>query len=209
MAIIAVLAWFALLLQLFLMIHSAASSRETLQAVVNFFSFFTILTNLLVAVGLTLALLAPNSAAGRFFARPAAESGTAVYIAVVGITYALLLRHLWNPQGAQKLADVLLHDVLPVLYVGFWATFVPKAALRWSDALRWLAYPIAYMVYTVLHGLLSGWYPYYFIDIGAIGLPHALRNAAAMLIAFFLLGLLAVAPGRWSARRSPAPSVVE
>ena len=37
------------------------------------------------------------------------------YIAIVGITYSLLLRHMWNPQGTQKIADVLLHDVVPVL----------------------------------------------------------------------------------------------
>lgn len=201
MAVIAVVAWFALLLQLFLMI-SAASRGDVLLAIVNYFSFFTILTNLLVALGLSFPLVAPASPAGRFFTRPSTQSSLAVYIAVVGITYTLLLRHLWNPQGAQKIADVLLHDVVPVLYVGFWAIFVPKAMLRWNLALRWLAYPIAYMVYTLLHGLVSGWYPYYFIDVSVLGFPRALANAAGMLVAFFALGLLIVDIGRASARTS-------
>ncbi len=206
MAVIAVVAWFALLLQLFLMIATAAKA-DWLRALVNYFSFFTILSNLLVAVDLSLPLLAPAAAPGRFFARPSAQSAIAVYIAVVGITYTLLLRHLWNPQGAQKIADVLLHDVVPVLYVGFWTIFVPKATLRWPHAVQWLAYPIAYMVYTLLHGFISGWYPYYFIDVGALGYPRALVNAAAILLAFLGLGLLAVAIGRVRSKKS-SPSTL-
>ncbi len=202
MAVIAVVAWFALLLQLFLMIRNADQGAE-LRAVVNYFSFFTILTNLLVAVGTSLPLLASRSAAGRFFLRPPTQSAIAVYIAVVGITYTLLLRHLWNPQGAQEIADVLLHDVVPVLYVLFWAIFVPKAMLRWSDAVRWLAYPVAYMGYTLAHGMVSNWWPYYFIDVSALGFPRAMGNAAGMLVGFFFVAVLAVAIGRLTVRSSP------
>ena len=169
MAAIALLAWFALALQLFLMIQGAGSDGGSiLRATANYFSFFTILTNLLVAVGLSFQFVFSESRWGRFFLRPTVQSATAVYIAVVGITYSLLLRQLWNPQGAQKIADVLLHDGVPLTYVIFWLVFVPKAALRWGHSILWLAYPIAYMVYTLIHGLWSGWYPYYFIDIGAL-----------------------------------------
>src|SRR5665213_207478 len=205
MAAIALLAWFALALQLFLMIQGAGSDGGSiLRATVNYFSFFTILTNLLVAVGLSFRFIFSESRWGRFFLRPTVQSATAVYIAVVGITYSLLLRHLWNPQGAQKIADVLLHDAVPLTYVIFWLVFVPKAALQWIHAVQWLAYPVAYMVYTLIHGLLSGWYPYYFIDVGALGLPRALGNAAGMLVFFFGMALLVVANGRWLAHRAPA-----
>jgi hypothetical protein len=201
LAIIAVVAWFALVLQFLLMVQRAAPGTA-LHAVINYFSFFTILTNLLVAVGTTVPLLAPQSAAGRFFARPSTQSATAVYIAIVGITYSLLLRHMWNPQGLQKIADILLHDVVPVLYVAFWIFLVPKLTLRWSDAVRWLAFPLVYMVYTVARGLIAHWYPYYFIDVDTIGLSRALMHAAGLLLAFFGMGLLFIAIGRWTARSS-------
>jgi len=204
MAAIAGVAWFALALQLFLMIRdSDPGGMATLHAVVNYLSFFTILTNLLVAVGLSFRFLFSESRLGRFFLRPAAQSATAVYIAVVGIIYALLLRHLWNPQGAQKLADVLLHDVVPVTYGLFWLVFVPKTTLRWRDSIQWLAYPVLYMAYTLVHGALSGWYPYYFIDVRAIGLPHVLKNASAMLVCFIFMALIFVAVGRWVTRPAP------
>jgi hypothetical protein len=201
LAVIAVVAWFALVLQFLLMVQRAEPGT-TLHAVINYFSFFTILTNLLVAVVATLPSIAPQSSAGRFFARPSTQSATAVYIAIVGVTYSLLLRHMWNPQGMQKIADILLHDVVPVLYVAFWIFLVPKSTLRWNDAVRWLAYPLVYMVYTVARGLVAHWYPYYFIDIDTLGWSRALIHAAGLLLAFFGLGLMFIAIGRWTARLS-------
>jgi hypothetical protein len=199
LATIAVVAWFALVLQFLVMVQQAAPGRS-LFAVINYFSFFTILTNLLVALGASVPLVAPQSAAGRFFLRPSIQSAIAVYIAIVGITYSLLLRQLWNPQGAQKIADVLLHDVVPVLYIAFWIFLVPKFTLRWSDAVRWLTFPLLYMAYTLGRGFVSHWYPYYFIDVDTIGLSRALIHAAELLLAFFGLGLLLIAIGRWTAR---------
>lgn len=205
MAAIAAVAWFALALQLFLMVRGAGpDGGNTLRAIFRYFSFFTILTNLLVAVGLGFRFVFSESRWGRFFLRPEVQSATAVYIAMVGIVYTLLLRQLWNPQGVQKIADVLLHDVVPAAYCLFWMMFVPKATLRWRHPMQWLAYPVAYMAYTLIHGALSGWYPYYFIDVGAIGLSHALRNAAAMLIFFLCMGLLFIAIGRRLTRREPS-----
>ena len=200
-AVIACIAWFALGLQVYLMIAAAPEgSPAVLDRVVNYFSFFTILTNLLVAVMLTVPLVATKTTWGRFFSSATARAGTTVYIVIVGATYSLLLRQLWNPQGAGKVADVLLHDAVPVFYVVYWLIFAPKAGLRWKNALLWLMYPIAYMLYTLVRGVITGWYPYHFIDAGALGFPRALGNAAGLLLVFFVVGLLAVAVGRWMSR---------
>jgi len=118
----------------------------------------------------------------------------------VGVTYSMLLRHIWNPTGAQKLADVLLHDVVPVAFVLYWVIFVPKAGLRWKHALLWLLYPIAYMLYTLARGVATAWWPYPFVDANFIGFPRALGNGGLVLLAFFVLGLLAAGIGRWRAR---------
>lgn len=195
---IAVLAWTALLLQLYLMVVTgAAGAAAVLERVVNYFSFFTILTNFVVAVGLTVSFLFPGTGWGRFFSSAQVQTATAVYIVIVGATYTLLLRHLWNPVGAQKLADVLLHDVVPIAYGVYWLIFVPKGQLRWKHAVQWLIYPVVYMAYTLAHGALSGWYPYPFVDAAVIGLPKALMNGLMFLLVFFGAGLAAIAFGRW------------
>lgn len=204
MTAIAVVVWFALALQFYLMVFgSQAAPADRMSLIVNYFSFFTILTNLLVAVGLTLSLAAPRSGWGSFFSQPSARSATAVYISIVGVTYTLLLRHLWNPQGAQQLADILLHDVVPGTYVSYWLIFVRKNSLRWKDILFWLPYPLAYLCYSLIRGAATGWYPYPFIDAGKLGYSRVLVNAAMLVGAFLLVALLAVAIGRRTGHESP------
>ncbi len=166
-------------------------------AAVTYFSFFTILTNLLVAIGLVLPLLMPNSGGGRFFSQASVTSALAAYIAMVGIAYSLLLRHLWNPEGLQKIVDVVLHDAVPVMYVGYWLFFVPKTALRWKEVLWWLIYPLAYLSFVLIRGSVVGRYPYPFIDAGALAYLHVFVNSLMLVCGFLGISLLVVAISRW------------
>ena len=172
----AFLGWFALALQLYLMLVQAPAAM--LGAVITYFSFFTILTNFLVALVLTAAAVRPRAQWGQWVLRPSVQASTAVYIAIVGIVYQLLLRHLWNPQGAQWVADVLLHSVIPVGYVLYWWLFAPRDELSWMNAIGWLVYPGAYLVYTLARGAVSGLYPYPFVDVNALGYGGVLTRAA-------------------------------
>jgi hypothetical protein len=193
-AVGALLGWFALALQLYLMLLQ--SPTAIVGVVVSFFSFFTILTNFLTALVLTAAALRPRAAAGQFLLRPSVQAGTAVYIAIVAIVYQLLLRHLWSPQGAQWVADVLLHSILPVGYVLYWWLFAPREKLGWKHAIGWLVYPGAYLVYTLARGAVSGLYPYPFVDVNTLGYGGVLVRAAVLMLAFLGMGLLIVAIAR-------------
>lgn len=101
-SVMAVIAWFVLGLQFYLMVtRSDAQGAALWRLIVNYFSFFTILTNLLIAVGLTWPLAAPDSGGGKLFSQPAVTSATAVYIAIVGVTYSLLLRPARRAEGGR------------------------------------------------------------------------------------------------------------
>lgn len=194
----AILAWTALALQCYLTATLSISNGETLVAgLITFFSYFTVLTNLLVAVVLSCSAWAPKAGPGAFLARVTVQSATAVYIAIVAIVYSLLLRHIWNPQGWQKVADVLLHDAIPWLYVAYWVIFVQKSSLMWKHAVWWVTYPAAYFAYTLVRGAALGWYPYPFLDANALGYSRVSINAVLLLAAFLLTGLLVVGIGRW------------
>jgi hypothetical protein len=200
-AVGALLGWFALALQLYLMLVQAPAP-ERLGAVIIFFSFFTILTNILTALVFTAVALQPKGGWGQWLRRPSVQAATAVYIAIVGMVYQLLLRQLWNPQGAQFVADVLLHSVIPVGFVLYWLLFAPRAGLSWKDAVTWLIYPGVYLVYILARGAVSGLYPYPFVDVKVLGYPGVLARAAGLLLVFLGMGLLVVAVGRWTRARS-------
>jgi len=198
-----IIAWFALLLQLNLSVGmTAASGKPALMGIVIYLGYFTVLTNLFVALALLLPLVAPDSGIGRFAARPTVQGCAVTSILVVGIGYHLLLRHVWNPQGMQWIADMLLHYVMPILFFLHWLLVLPGHRLAWSAPLVWCVYPVGYIVYALVRGEVLQSYPYPFIDVTTLGYGGALLNAFGLLVCFVVLGLILVAVSNARARRA-------
>jgi hypothetical protein len=194
---LAALAGLSVILQCWLSMQLAIHNGRSIGAgLATFFSYFTVLTNTSIFVSLTLSLIGPASFAGKWCARPGVVAGIAANIAFVGLSYHFLLRNTWNPQGAQLLADLLLHYAVPAVYVLYWWSDAAKTALRWTHPLLWSIYPAAYLAYSLVRGYLVGSYPYPFIDAGHIGYARTMLNAVGLLIVFIVLGLLLVALGR-------------
>ena len=171
-----------------------------MEANVRFFSYFTIQTNILASLVLT--AFAVKRPLDEWLVHPFVRSAVAVYIAMVGLTYFTLLRHLWAPQGAQWIADATLHYVMPVGYLVFWLACVRKAGLRWYDPLLWLIYPLTYLLLILVRGKISGFYPYPFIDAGTLGYAKVATNAAGLVIVCAVLGAVIVTAGWRLARRA-------
>ena len=187
-ALIAVVAWFGVFLQLYLSLRlTDAMGMGTSLGLAIYLGYFTVLTNLLVGVAAALPLLVPSSAAAGFFVRPATVGWVTASIAFVGMAYFVLLRHVWNPQGLQLLADVLMHYVVPALCVIYSVIALRRAPLRWTLPLWWSLYPAAYFFYVLVRGVAIGHYPYRFVDVSQLGYALVLRNAVVLLAAF--LGL--------------------
>jgi hypothetical protein len=187
----AILGWLTIAAQFYLIICNRATT--VIETIFRFFVFFTILTNILVAICYT--SLWSRSAAGfnRFFSRPSTLTATTVYITVVGVVYNLLLRSLWKPEGLQLIVDELLHTVLPLLFIVFWWLFVPKDSLKWKSVFSWMIYPLVYILYVIIFGALTGFYPYPFTDVNKLGYARTLLNGAGLVVIFLLLSLLLVA----------------
>ena len=193
-AIIVVLGWFALLLQLYLIIlNRVASLPET---IVRFFSFFTIQTNILVALCFTFLWLKPKSKWGLFFSNSKIVTAITLYIIIVGFVYNAILRFLWAPTGSQKIADELLHLVIPILVLIYWTLFVPKKTLEFKNIFPWLIFPSVYLVYSLIRGAFFGFYPYPFIDVILLGYNKVLLNSFFMVLAFLFIGTLLIGIGK-------------
>ncbi|TCC99183.1 Pr6Pr family membrane protein [Pedobacter hiemivivus] len=196
----ATITWFAVALQLYLIILNRVESVS--ETIIRFFSFYTILTNILVALCLTVLLLKPNSRWGIFFSRPSVLTATTINITVVGLLYNLILRQMWSPEGSQRVADELLHVVIPLLFILYWYLFAPKSGLGWKNAFPWLLYPLVYAIFVLFRGALSGFYPYPFIDVNTLGYNKVLLNCIGLFIGFFLLSQLFIAITKAISRRN-------
>ncbi|MEO1068804.1 MAG: Pr6Pr family membrane protein [Cyanobacteria bacterium J06638_6] len=203
----ALLAWLTIGLRFYLSVRTGIEDGTGVAGgIVSFFSYFTVLTNILVAVGLTAGSLHPKDGRSqnptvRFFQRPGVVSAIAVYITVVGIIYHLLLSSIWDPQGLAKFLNIMLHYVMPVLFVAYWWFGVPKQNLRWGQILPWLSYPVGYLLYSLVLGALRDQYPYPFADVNALGYAQVLKNSVGVLLFFGLISIGYMALGRWQSQR--------
>jgi len=190
LAAMVIIGWFALVTQFYINMTSGISGIWELT--VRYFSYFTIQTNILVAVCFTALLLKPQSKWGRFFSRQQTLSAITVYIVIVGLIYNTILRFLWEPEGLQKIVDELLHSVIPLLVLFYWFVFTAKDRLQWKNVLPWLIYPFAYIVYVLIRGSVSGFYPYPFINTQRLGLDKVLVNSVGIAFVFICMSLLLV-----------------
>lgn len=178
-ALIALAAWAGLAVQLQ---ASTALTGSAVEAAWAMLRFFTVLTNLLVA------LLFTSIAVGRQ-ASLSLLGGTTLAIVTVGVVYELLLKGLLELSGGALLADFILHRVTPIAVPLYWLVFAPKGGTRPRDALLWALYPLGYFGYALVRGASDGRYPYPFIDVGALGWAQTGLNASLMAAAFILAGL--------------------
>jgi len=196
-ALTAIVVWFALVLQFCISVPAYQAAGYTLGgSIAQLLSFFTILSNLLVVLSLTVILVKPKSSWGRFFSKNTVLIGIAVYINVVAVVYSLVLRQLWHPQGLFKLADELMHTINPLLFIIYWLTFVPKDGLKWKHALPLLWFPFIYLIYILIRGAISGDYPYPFVDAAKSGYVQVMVNSLVLLLVFLGFGLLYILTAR-------------
>ncbi len=190
----AVLGWAALALQLGLLIAIHQGQGGTaLDAIWRFVGYFTIWANIAVASLLTRAAL--GALHYRDPGNSPAELAVATTIAMVGVVYSVLLRNAANPQGWGKVADVALHDVMPVVFVVFFL-LRPATTLRWRDSTYALILPAAYCAYALVRGALDGWYAYPFLDAGKLGAGQFALNAVGLGIAFWIMAIALIAVTR-------------
>lgn len=186
----AIVGWTTLLTQFYLMQENRVT--DTLETTIRYFSFFTILSNLLVTISFT-SLFFNNLL---LFMRFKTLTAIAVYISVVAIVYNIVLRFLWEPAGLQIWIDELLHVVIPIVFVYYWFKHGPNEKINYTFIWKILLFPLIYLICVLVRGYFSGFYPYPFINVVAIGLKQALLNSLVILIAFVVFSAVFIRVSR-------------
>ncbi|MGE0501877.1 MAG: Pr6Pr family membrane protein [Rhizobiaceae bacterium] len=191
----------ALLLQFAITVPSAMEAGRSLPgAIVFYFSFFTILTNLAAVV---------VHAAGVFdaslsvFARPRIRAGVVVSMVVVFMVYATVLARLWQPEGLFLVCDILLHYVTPAIMLLWWLVAGRDGTTRFADIPSWLAYPILYAAYVFARAPIAGEVPYPFLNLATNGIGGVALSVLLMTGLFAVVSATVVLADRLlSAKRA-------
>ncbi|WP_417785404.1 Pr6Pr family membrane protein [Tenacibaculum sp.] len=173
--------WFAVITQFVLMILNRQTDIP--ETIIRFFSFFTILTNTLVALYFTNKITKNLS----IFNKKGALTAITSFILIVGLVYQIILRATWNPTGLQLIVDELLHTLIPFYMLIYWLLYAEPSNFKLKPILPWLAYPIIYIVCIMLRGEFSGFYPYPFLNVSKIGFQQSIINISIILIVSLIL----------------------
>ena len=158
-------------------------------SLVNFFSFFTILSNVFVAV--VFVMSAFYLVTGR---KPSAtddvlRGASVLYMAITGIVYSILLAGV-DVDLTLPWVNLQLHYIMPIVVVADWLYQPQQTKLTLKKITPWLIFPALYLVYTLIRGLVVRWYPYPFLDPARVGgYGGVALYSIGILIVFFVISL--------------------
>jgi hypothetical protein len=196
----AVVIWAGLALQLYVFVHrSLLHDQGVMHGVLMFFYFFTNLANLLAAFTIT-RWLKHGHISDSVYPNQHSIASALVYVWMAGTIFNLKLRQLMPPGTVLHLTNIVLHDVVPLLFLLFWALCIPRTRFGLRDILSWLSFPVAYFIYVLISGHATGHYPYPFLDVAKYGYAVVLVNALQIAAGILALSLSLLALNRFKTK---------
>jgi hypothetical protein len=175
-----------------------AANSERTGSLANFFSYFTIESNILTVLVFAIGgLVDPRSTRWAY-----ARGAVTLYMTITGIVHAVLLSDIPVGLASPWINDVL-HKVLPLVILADWVFFPPWPRVSYRAALGWLAFPLAYFAYSLIRGPFADFYPYPFLDPRPDGYDHVIVSAIGLAVGMVALALIVQ---RIARQRLPAQS---
>jgi hypothetical protein len=169
------------------------ASRATINPF-NFFGYFTMQSNIIMAVILFIAALATLRGRPQTPLLVLARACGTTYIVIVGIVYNTLLAGL---EGGVSLewANWVLHVFFPIYAALDWILFGDRTPIRWNRLWVVLIFPLVWIVVVLLRGATDGWVPYPFLD-PAQGYGVVAMYSIVILIATIVTAVIVFALSR-------------
>ena len=168
---------------------------------VDFFSYFTIWSNIAVAVVMT--LLALDARRDSSVLR-AVRLSALLMISITGLVYGVILSGVSTLRGWEVLANLFIHQLVPLLTVVVFVVAGPRGWIDRRVLLGSFVLHVKGLVYALVRGAVIGAYPYFFIDVVTLGYGTVFLNLAGVLLLGLVIALVLWAVDRWLTRRAAA-----
>jgi hypothetical protein len=178
---------------------NAPGAEGAVGRIVDYFSYFTIWSNITVAVVATLLALDP-ARDGRWM-RAVRLSGL-LMISITGLVYGVILAGLSELRGWEVLANFFIHQSVPLLAVVVFVVAGPRGWIDWPTIARSMVLPLVWLAYVLVRGVVIDAYPYFFLDVAVLGYPAVLVNLLGVLALGLLIAVGFLYVDRWLTRRA-------
>jgi ABC-type cobalt transport system substrate-binding protein len=167
----------------------------------EFFTYFTIVGNLAIALYFTLQLFDFRSRFTSVFFTKGCSTAIVSYITFVSIGYHTLFEDMYEPEKITLGIDLLLHLVNPLLYLIYWWIYEAKKDLEWNLLPLLLILPFLYIVYVLLVGIIFNEYPYEFFDVDESGYLQVILFSLGFCMGVALIGAAFIGLARMKSPR--------
>ncbi len=164
-------------------------------SLINFFSYFTNLSNIFAAVVLIVGAVYLIQGRELTVTYDLVRGASVVAMAIVGIVFSILLTDT-DLGTVLPWVNGVVHYIMPIVVVGEWLYEPPKSQLHLRQLGYWLIYPLLYLIYTLIRGAIVGFYPYPFLNPAkAGGAGGVALYCIAIFVAFLVVGWLLILLG--------------
>ena len=179
----------------------AGGNDTVLERFLDWSSYFTILSNIVVAIVMTMLVLRPEKFTSRgseFWKVLRLDS--LLMITITGIVYNALLA------GGTKVewdywSNMLQHIVNPIVTVAVFLIAGPRGLLSVKTIFKALLIPILWAAYVLVRGIVINAYPYFFFDAATYGWVSVFTFIAEIMVAAIVLGFILVGYDKVFARK--------
>jgi len=155
-------------------------------SLVNFFSYFTNLSNIFAAVVLLFGALSLITQREPTVSADIIRGTAVVCMALVGLVFSVLLRD-EDLGHLSPWVNIVLHYIMPVVVVVDWLYQPPQTRLAFTQVWLWLIVPALYLAYSLIRGAIVGFYAYpFFNPAKSGGYGGVALYCIAILLAFLL-----------------------
>ena len=133
------------------------------------------------------------------------------FIGMLGILLTFLVFNIMlagaegrDPQLNWRIGSLLLHVVLPIMYIADWFLFYERKKCKWYYPVVSILFPIAYVIFLLIQAAILQFdssiliptsttpliYPYFFVNLETQGVPGVFMWIGILLAAFVTVGFL-------------------
>jgi hypothetical protein len=168
----------------------------------NYFSYFTVLSNLFAACILLVGAL--RGTGPRPETADLLRGAAVMYMLTTGLVYAVLLS---GGKVSTPWVNAIHHRIMPLVMIADWVIDPPRTRLELRRTRLWLSFPIVYIAYTLIRGAIVDWYPYFFVNPHRSGGYLAVAGSC-LAIGAGMIGLIALITWAGNRRGSAAGRVI-
>lgn len=151
------------------------------------FRYFTLQSNLLVAVYFILKYFEV------FTDKPFFNKllgGITIYITITFIVFASFLEGRFEFSGWHLVSNIVAHYIVPSLTIGYLVIFRRYYNFIRKDIIYWVIYPLGYIAFMVVFGMITGDYLYPFFQVSNIGVLGLVLVVISLVVFFLVLSFI-------------------